>query len=538
MKLNLQMFANMNVGDTYTSPVVNMREYGYTSEGYSMKFEVTLNSQNVTNFTSNITITSYMKTNANVWGWSSFSDIYMERYVKVNDEINYTLVNRTQLRTLPTNNAGVWVNCGSWTGDVTHNSQGDCTLYVNNHLLTANVSGYSYIPRDTNLESESLVLHKVHQGPTNVQYTITETNQDLIDAGVANNVFIKDLSIKSFNITCDPLYDGATVEAYFVFNYLNRYPAVPSATLPVVIDFSQNTLRYGDIEANKVPILVGILDNMGGEGRSGNFDSYDMIPYNKITITETDTTVKRKGQVSGRVNLNVNGNYYNGTIGNVDQGGTYKPTIKYKFWKSGDSEPSTYDYTVPSASVTTNNGTFSVYNYDIGSSTETDPNYFNPDYSYRIRVKVEDTFTKNVESEIKYVPVGEAVWTEYKDRVDFKKITVGGFNPFGYSTNETKIGVWIDGKPIYRKVYTVTRSSSTGPNWVDFDDIPTNIDKMIKMYGILIESSGNMKPSPHYENSNAFEQYIVRMDSQKLCYMSSYSNATSYVVLEYTKTTD
>ena len=420
MKLNLQLFASMNVGQTYTSPVINIKPYGYSSDAYSMKFDVTLNSQSVASNSSNVTVTSYMKTNGNAWGWSSFREIYMERYYKANTDINYTFVNSTQLTQLPTNNAGVWVNCGSCTFDVRHDEQGNCTLYIMNHLSTASSSSYTFIPRDTQLESESLVLNALHKAPENVAYTMTETNQDLIDAGIANNVFVKDLSIKSFNITCD-LFDSATVERYYIFNYLTPHS---SDTLPLTINFKESQLNYNDLAENKVAIFAGVVDSMGGEGQSSpvyNSDLYDVIPYNKITLIETNTTVKRKGQVSGRVNLNVEGNYFNSAVGNKNQGGTYKPTIRYKFWKAGTSEPSTYDYTIPVENITISNGTFTVTNYDIGSSTETDTNYFDPDYSYRIKVKVEDYFT-DIESEVKQIAVGKSTWSEFKDRVEFKKI--------------------------------------------------------------------------------------------------------------------
>ena len=33
--------------------------------------------------------------------------------------------------------------------------------------------------------------------------------------------------------------------------------------------------------------------------------------------------------------------------------------------------------------------------------------------------------------------------------------------PFLYSKNETTIGTWIDGKPLYRKIYTFTRDTGS-----------------------------------------------------------------------------
>lgn len=431
IKLNIQKFANMSVGDVYTSPTINIKPYGYSSDAYALKFTVTLNSQDAIGGTSNITIESFMKTLGNAWGWINFRNIYLERYIKVNDEINYTLMNTTQINTLPTNNSGNWVSCGSWTGNIGHRPNGECELYVMNHLSTSSYSSTDFIPRDTELESEELNLEPLHKPPYNIQYTITELNQDLIDAGIDDEVFVKDLSIKQFDITAD-FYDDATYEYSRIFNYL-YFKQSEDNPQRVTYNFKENVLQFGDNieEPNKIPIRLGVVDTLGAGAILNNPDNiygyflYDGIKYNKITLNDTNVTVKRIGQISGRVALNVAGNYYNGIVGNKNQGENYKPTIQYKFWKLGDSEPATYDYTIPSGNISIDNSTFSVNNYDIGSSVESAVNYFNPDYAYRIKVRVNDYFTNDISSE-KSIFVGEAVWTEYKDHVDFKALTIGG----------------------------------------------------------------------------------------------------------------
>ena len=155
-------------------------------------------------------------------------------------------------------------------------------------------------------------------------------------------------------------------------------------------------------------------------------DSYAYVPY-IIPTFNSSSNAKRDGQLTGKVKLNITGTYYNGEIGSgsskVNQGGNYKPTIKYKFWKVGESQPSTYAYTIPGPSITTSNGTFTISNYQIGSADDQATNYFNPSFSYRVRIYIQDTF-KSSESPELSIPVGEAVWTEYKDRVDFKKLTI------------------------------------------------------------------------------------------------------------------
>ena len=276
-------------------------------------------------------------------------------------------------------------------------------------------------------DSGTRQLTTLHKPPLVTGYSIIETNQDLINIGIADNVFVANLSKKSVNINYE-LYDNATLLRASVYNSTNQNYL--SNTLPVIMDFTQFPLYTTE---DGVPIYVRITDSLNGATYftnngvvSGkiNADFYNYINYIPISLTSSTTIAKRIGQISGRVGLNINGVYYNKTIGNVDQT-SYKPIIKYKFWKYGDSEPSTYDYTIASENISTLNGTFSVSNYDIGSTRETDINYFDPEFAYRVKVYVEDNLTNTESSELQ-IQVGEAVWSEYPTRVDFKALSIQG----------------------------------------------------------------------------------------------------------------
>ena len=175
---------------------------------------------------------------------------------------------------------------------------------------------------------------------------------------------------------------------------------------------------------NKVTVYGYIEDSLGAIGKS-NSTRYDFIEYIETSLNESTTRVNRNGQLSGRAKLNIKGSFFNGTIGNKNQSGNYKPTIKYKYWKLNDQEPETFDNIISADNITISNNTFTVNDLEIGSSDETATNYFNPELAYRVKIYVEDNFTSYTSQE-KPIPVGEATWTEYKDRVDFKKITKQG----------------------------------------------------------------------------------------------------------------
>ena len=252
-----------------------------------------------------------------------------------------------------------------------------------------------------------------HTPPSNVDFYLEETNEKLINANVPETTYVKSLSNKRVTMAYT-LHDEATASRYGIQDKYNTYAF---NTNPFIID--GNAIK--DEVGNKITFKTFVIDNMNGVGYSNSI-VYDYIDYNSINLIETSTTAKRDGQTSGKVKLNINGTFYNGSIGNVIQ---TKPIIKYKFWKLGDTEPITFDNTIPSNSINVTGNNFAINNYEIGSTDETASNYFNPNNAYRIKIFAQDTFTTYTSSE-KSVPIGEATWSEYKDRVDFKKITIQG----------------------------------------------------------------------------------------------------------------
>lgn len=260
-------------------------------------------------------------------------------------------------------------------------------------------------------------LTTLHTPPLVESYTMQEVNPLLVSADVSDDVIVENLSQKQLTFSYT-LYDSATLDKVGVYNIATPYS---SALNPFTLDLSQITLNKN--ENNKLPLTPYVKDSLGGQGL-GTTVEYIYIPYISVSITESTTNAKRLGQTSGRVGLNINGVFFNGIIGNVDQS-SYKPTIKYKYWKVGDSEPVSYSNTISASDISIIDNTFSVSSVDIGSSTETDPNFFDPEYAYRIKVQVSDNFSTTESNELQ-IQVGEAIWTEYKDRVDFKKLSIAG----------------------------------------------------------------------------------------------------------------
>jgi hypothetical protein len=107
-----------------------------------------------------------------------------------------------------------------------------------------------------------------------------------------------------------------------------------------------------------------------------------------------------------------------------------------------------------------------------------------------------------------------------------------------YSTTEQRIGTWINGKPLYRKV-------------INFGALPNNTTKNvahnIANLGEVINVSGSAKSGSNYypiplqykgSDSNFNVECLVNASSVSMNSNTDRSSYSAYVIIEYTKTTD
>lgn len=319
----------------------------------------------------------------------------------------------------------------SWSGTTKHTTTKQITIedLTGSQTLLEDIT--FRVARETGSSSSSGYLKETmcsdmeipvgHTAPDNISYTITETDLTLQRLGVANNIFVENKSIKKFLFSYN-LYDDATLSKISIWNGASA--VYSSNTNPLILDLKTQPLPSKN-ENGKITLKGKVTDSMNGSSFAdgSGWDLYDVIEYTIPTINETLTTAKRNGQLTGKVLTNLVGAFFKGEIGNYNQQNLL--SIKYKFWENSSTveEPTEYSNTIPSESILYTNNTFKVSNYEIGSDNESDSNYFNPKKSYKIKFLIKDIFNE-IESSIRSIPVGESTWTEYKDRVDFKKITI------------------------------------------------------------------------------------------------------------------
>ena len=111
-----------------------------------------------------------------------------------------------------------------------------------------------------------------------------------------------------------------------------------------------------------------------------------------------------------------------------------------------------------------------------------------------------------------------------------------------YSTDEIKIGKWIDGKPLYRKVFAGTKESKKNKA-INISDL--NVD-YIRYYGNITTNIGQSDgeyefPLNYYETSSAYIRTNFHRKYSNITIVSTngtYFNGNFKLVIEYTKTTD
>lgn len=134
--------------------------------------------------------------------------------------------------------------------------------------------------------------------------------------------------------------------------------------------------------------------------------------------------------------------------------------------------------------------------------------------------------------------------------INGEAVEVGGGGSGGesldiYSTEETRIGTWIDGKPLYRKVFNTTTPSSASSSSSAILHYDADIENVVNIHGVMKLDSGQFCHIPYYISNNnrifiAYNPPSHSTDPSTLrCSVGTeLTNKPLTVILEYTKTTD
>ena len=422
-----------------------------------------------------------------------------------------TIGNNTYSGTIPSYDGRSTVVLNSASNiEIPHNADGTKTINV--AFSVSDGAGQSYTCGNASA-NDTFTLSVLHKAPVISNVAIAETNLQLTGLSVANDLIIQFLSKKQFTITAT-LYDSATVSSCSVY-YNNALIGTANSNV-VTVDFSNVSELI--LANNKVGLQIQVADSKGGIS-SQNYN-YNVIKYTRPTIENTSSTIKRKtgggtNLTDNKANLNFVGTCYkvNDIIGNANT-----QQVQYKVWNN--TEPS---YTNVASTASGNNVTVS--NYEISNVLYTSV------YSYKI--KIVDTFG-NYDEKTGTIPTGQVVWSEYKDHVNFRKITVQGSNPFQYSTEEIFVGIY-DGENLYRRIIKYT--TSAGYNQISLSVI-TNLKDVKFIYGMTKDTRDNNKlPLFYYNNQyDMCRAYYENANNNIIVHCgTNYGFGDAEITIEYTK---
>lgn len=334
------------------------------------------------------------------WQWRSYSNI----------TYSITIGDNTYTGTIPNFNGSTTTLKTDSNIEIPHESDGTKTINIAFSVTDPNTS-VSYTCGNASASS-TMELTLLHKAPTINSYTLTETNPLL--SGMGNLRIARYLSIKQYEIDATP-YDNATITTYRVYNGTELLQE--SNGNIITVDYANVELQTNVVSGQTYAVIrIEAIDSLGGVGILVNDSVNKIIDYQKPNIITTSTNVKRNGQSTGKVNLNLRATFYNDTIGAT----TNAITMSFAYWKAGDTESTTY-YTIPSSVITISGNDISITNWGMTKNNVLIED-IDPSYAYYFKIKIVDGFSKIGEAQI-LCTSGEYLIGRYKDRVDFKKIT-------------------------------------------------------------------------------------------------------------------
>lgn len=116
-------------------------------------------------------------------------------------------------------------------------------------------------------------------------------------------------------------------------------------------------------------------------------------------------------------------------------------------------------------------------------------------------------------------------------------------NGINYSTDEVKTNdVWINGKPIYRKVIEFSTLNPNATNNIIHNI--ENLNKIVSISGMFIRVDGNSEILPRFDVATSWSVIIGDINNTSIStivgssYSGNFSISSGHFIMEYTKTTD
>lgn len=117
-----------------------------------------------------------------------------------------------------------------------------------------------------------------------------------------------------------------------------------------------------------------------------------------------------------------------------------------------------------------------------------------------------------------------------------------------YSTEEIRIGTWIDGKPLYRvAIKTTTPVKSDENTSIEVASYSADVEEVVRCNAIMTSKTGQKTIAPYYYTSDdrvwvAYNPpnytHTGMINSVRMMVGANLVSLPTTIILEYTKTTD
>ena len=362
------------------------------------------------------------------------------------------------------------------------------------------------------------------------------------------------LTVVANQALCSPVITGTVIDTNETTktltgneNVIIKYKSTPRITTQIQItspNDDNSTLSYLQVAGNNISDLTQrVFDVQNPTQNSFIIKAINSRDYSTetpltasagfidyILPTVTITSAKRTEPTTGDATIEYKGDWFNG---NFSENVPNTLTLSWKYKEKGQTAYTSGGTLTPTIKDNTFSGTINV------------DGLFNYLKQYDVIIVVEDKLT-SVDSAVVNIPRGFPIFWWSENFVDILgELRINGNNPFLYSEDETVIGKWYDGKPLYQKVILYTGDISSTIDNQHSHGIE-NVDTIFVKFA-FIQSTGNERlayslPVTQYGSNTAHDELSVVINRTKYQFLVQSGwggeNWHAHIIVNYTKTTD
>lgn len=361
------------------------------------------------------------------------------------------------------------------------------------------------------------------------------------------------LTIIANQALCSPVITGTVVDTNETTkaltgdeNVIIKYKSTPRLTTQIQItspNDNNSTLSYLQVAGNNISDLTQrVFDVQNPTQNSFIVKAINSRDYSTetplsstgtfidyILPTITITSAKRTEPTTGDATIEYKGDYYNGKFSKTTSN---ELVVTWKYKEKGVEEYTNGGTITPTIKDNTFSGTINV------------DGLFNYKKQYDIIVIVTDKLSST--QSVAQIPRGFPIFWWSENFVDILgELRINGNNPFLYSEDETVIGKWYDGKPLYQKIIIHDSGCSATVNNRHAHGIE-NVDTIFIKHAFIQSTKANkltyMLPVTQYGSNTEHDELSVCIDTTyyEFLVQSGWGgeNWHIFMIVNYTKVTD